>query len=72
MSTPISPVIRIFSRSVYGNVLTYVHPEQVACRDAIKTLTRRDTLTLDDIRALQTLGVTFQGVADPRSPLAKL
>ena len=59
--------VKIYSRSAYGIQRTYVHPDSAAAGAAIVKLTRRSTLDLSDIRALQELGLTFQGVADPKS-----
>ena len=62
--------IKVFTRTIYGTEYTYIADENI--RDAIITLTKKKTLTRWDIRALESLGHTFEIVLDPESALNQL
>lgn len=55
-------LIQYYKRSVYGRTEIIPTGEYA---DAIKTLTRRKTLTRDDVQALATLGHKFELVSNP-------
>lgn len=57
--------IQFYSRSAYGVDRLYLVDIEQA--ELIRTLTRRKTIEIADLRALQNLGFTVQQVADPRA-----
>jgi len=51
--------IQIESRSVWGNELTYVMPENGAIAKAIRGLTGKKTIDNNDMESLRSLGHSF-------------
>jgi len=59
METILSNIIKIETKSVYGNDLMYVVSEHA---EAIQNLTGKKTIDASDIKQLKVLGFTFEAV----------
>ena len=57
METILSNIIKIETKSVYGNDLMYVVSEHA---EAIQSLTGKKTIDASDIKQLKVLGFTFE------------
>ena len=57
METILSNIIKIETKSVYGNDLMYVVSEHA---EAIQNLTGKKTIDASDIKQLKVLGLTFE------------
>ena len=60
METILSNIIKIETRSVYGNDLMYVVSEHA---EAIQNLTGKKTIDASDIKQLRVLGFTLEAAA---------
>lgn len=60
METILSNIIKIETKSVYGNDLMYVVSEHA---EAIQNLTGKKTIDASDIKQLKALGFTFEAAA---------
>lgn len=56
------PEITYYRRSVYGRTETYLHGEY---SEAIRTLTRRKTVTPEDMAAISALGFQTREIINP-------
>ena len=64
--------IMVESRSVWGNELTYVMPEDGQMAKAIRGLTGKKTIDNNDMEQLRTLGHSFLWVTKEDIELAKV
>ena len=55
--------IQYYAKDVYGNRRCYIKDAEIA--RAVRTLTGRETLTMSDFAALETLGFYFTEVLAP-------
>lgn len=58
----IAPKITYYRRSVYGRTEIYLHGEY---SEAIRMLTRRKTVTAEDMQAIQALGFQTEEIINP-------
>lgn len=64
--------IKIESRNVWGNELTYVVPENGQAAKAIRGLTGKKTIDVNDMEQLRSLGHSFLWVTKEDLELAKV
>ena len=69
MKTILSNIIKIETKSVYGNDLMYIVSEHA---EAIQNLTGKKTIDASDMKQLRTLGFTLEWMTREDVELAKI
>lgn len=56
-------IIKFYRKNVYGKIKYYIAEQHI--KEVVKVLTRRETLELEDIKAMEFLGNRFVEVVVP-------